>query len=162
MDTSISIRHAVSEGDIALTKVLFFEYAESLDFSLCFQGFDTEMDQFPGAYAPPEGSLLIAFAETEAAGAVGLRPLDAKDGGLLCEMKRLYVRPAYRKLGIGQELVRRVVGEAKGRGYRAMCLDTLPTMKSARMIYGAFGFLPIGNYNDSPLDGVEHFQLDLT
>ena len=161
-EADFSIRCAVSDADIALAKALFFEYAESLDFSLCFQGFDVEMDQFPGSYGPPGGCLLIGAVGEEPAGAVGLRPISVADGDGLCEMKRLYVRPSLRKLGIGQQLVHDVISEARSRGYRAMRLDTLPSMKSAREIYGAVGFVPIGNYNVSPLDGIEHFELDLT
>ena len=162
MESDISIRCAVSDVDVALAKALFFEYAESLDFSLCFQGFDAEMDKFPGSYGPPTGCLLIGFVGEEPAGAVGLRPISVADGGGLCEMKRLYVRPSARKLGIGRRLVHDVINEARSHGYRAMRLDTLPVMKSAREIYRAFGFVPIGNYNDSPMDGIEHFELDLT
>ena len=161
-ESDISIRCAESNADIALAKALFFEYAESLDFSLCFQGFDVEMDQFPGSYGPPGGCLLIGFVGEEPAGAVGLRPIRAAGNSDLCEMKRLYVRPNSRNLGIGRRLVHDVISDARSRGYRTMRLDTLPSMKSAREIYGAFGFVPIGNYNDSPLDGIEHFELDLT
>ena len=161
-DSDISIRCAVSDTDVALAKALFFEYAESLHFSLCFQGFDVEMGQFPGPYAPPRGCLLIGVVGDEPTGAVGLRPISVADGDGLCEMKRLYVRPSLRKLGIGQQLIHDVISEARSRGYRAMRLDTLPSMKSAREIYSAFGFVPIGSYNDSPLDGIEHFELDLT
>ena len=162
MDTGISLRRAESDDDVARTRALFVEYAGSLDFSLCFQGFDREMKEFPGAYAPPLGCLLIACADQDAAGAVGLRPLGSRDSTRLCEMKRLYVRPNYRKRGIGQRLVRCVIAEAREKGYLAMRLDTLPSMRSAREIYGACGFVPVENYNDSPLDGVEHFELDLT
>ena len=162
MDTGISFCRAESDDDIARTKALFVEYADSLDFSLCFQGFDREMKEFPGAYAPPLGCLLIAYADQGAAGAVGLRPLESQDSTRLCEMKRLYVRPNYRKRGVGQQLVRRIITEAKEMGYLAMRLDTLPSMRSAREIYGAYGFVPVENYNDSPLDGIEHFELDLT
>lgn len=162
MDTGISLRRAESDDDIARTKALFVEYADSLDFSLCFQGFDREMEEFPGAYAPPLGCLLIAYADQGAAGAVGLRPLESRGSTRRCEMKRLYVRPNYRKRGVGQQLVRRIITEAKEMGYLAMRLDTLPSMRSAREIYGAYGFVPVENYNDSPLDGIEHFELDLT
>lgn len=155
------IRSVEDHADIASAKALFLEYAESLDFSLCFQGFDTEMEQFPGAYAPPSGCLLLAVAGDDTAGVVGMRPLETKDAAI-CEMKRLYVRPQYRKLGFGQQLVQHLITEARGRGYRTMRLDTLPSMQSARTIYGAFGFVPIANYNDSPMDGIEHFELDLT
>ena len=161
-ESDISIRCAEHPVDVARAKELFLEYAESLDFSLCFQGFDVEMEQFPGSYAPPDGCLLIAFVSEEPAGVVGLRPIGSADGDGLCEMKRLFVRPRFRKLGIGQLLVRDVIGEAQSRGYLAMRLDTLPSMKSAREIYATFGFVPVGNYNDSPLDDIEHFELDLT
>ena len=162
IESDISIRCAESGADVALAKALFFEYAESLDFSLCFQGFDVEMEKFPGSYGPPRGCLLIGFVGGEPAGAVGLRPMSVAGDEGLCEMKRLYVRPGSRALGIGQRLVRDVISEARSRGYRAMRLDTLPSMKSAREIYGAFGFKPIGNYNESPLDGIEHFELALS
>ena len=158
----ISIRSAQSQDDIALTRALFIEYAESLDFSLCFQGFDTEMAEFPESYLPPDGCLLIASLDREAAGAVGLRTLHDGGSDRACEMKRLYVKPACRGYGVGELFVHRVIGEAGARGYGCIRLDTLPSMTSARQIYGAFGFVPIGNYNNSPMDGIEHFELDLS
>ena len=162
VESNISVRRADGDADVALGKALFFEYAESLDSSLCFQGFDVEMERFPGSYGPPRGCLLVGFVGGELAGVVGLRPISVSGDDGLCEMKRLYVRPGSRNLGIGQRLVRDVISEARSRSYRAMRLDTLPSMKSAREIYGAFGFKPIGNYNESPLDGIEHFGLDVS
>lgn len=152
---------AQSVGQIALVRQLFLEYAESLGFSLCFQGFDVELASLPGSYAPPSGRLLLAYQggdqDIDAIGCVGLRPL--ADG--YCEMKRLYVRPVCRGGGWGRELAGAVIVEAKAIGYRAMRLDTLETMTAARELYRDLGFRPIAAYYDNPIAGAEYLELDL-
>ena len=151
----------LTEVDIASVKALFLEYADALDVDLCFQGFDEEMASFPGRYAPPGGCLLLALAQGAPAGAVGLRPLgETPDRAGLCEMKRLYVRPALRGRGLGLALTGALVGRARELGYSTMRLDTLPSMTAAMALYRALGFVEIPAYYDSPPDHM-HFELTL-
>lgn len=124
---------------------LFLEYARSLGFSLCFQGFDRELAALPGDYAPPSGCLLLALEDGKAAGCVGLRRSDDER----CEMKRLYVRPEYRGRGLGRELAEKVIAEARKAGYRSMYLDTLPVMKEAQALYHSLGFSDCAPYYDN-------------
>ena len=153
------IVEATTPGEAAAVKGLFQEYARSLDFDLCFQDFDGEMDRFPEAYAAPAGALLLACVEREPAGAVGLRPLAGEPGG--CEMKRLYVRPRYRGLGLGRGLAATVLDAAAARGYRVMRLDTIATMAAARSIYAGLGFEPGAPYYDNPIEGVVYYRREL-
>jgi ribosomal protein S18 acetylase RimI-like enzyme len=152
------IRPARNAAEVAEAKTLFLEYADSLDFDLCFQGFDDEIADFPGRYAPPAGELLLAEADGAVAGAVGARPLE--DG--VCEMKRLYVRPAYRGRDLGRGLAAAIVDWARQAGYQAMRLDTLGSMTAAQALYRELGFRPIGAYYDNPKDDLYYFELDLT
>ncbi len=145
---TIAYRHATRE-DLREVRVLFTEYAASLGVDLSFQGFDAELEGLPGKYAPPEGALLIAERGGEPCGCIALRRIDERT----CEMKRLYVRPACRQLGIGRELVRRLIEEAKAKGYGAMRLDTLPSMRSAIAMYRSFGFREIAPYVYNPVEG---------
>src|SRR5919201_2098828 len=107
---------------VDVVRVLFREYAESLGFSLDFQDFERELAALPGAYAPPRGALLLARVDGEPAGCVGLRPL----GETTCEMKRLYVRRAYRGRGLGRQLAEAAIAAARERGFQNMRLDTVP------------------------------------
>lgn len=143
---------------LAHVRSLFIEYAEWLNVDLCFQGFDTEIEDFPGRYAPPDGILLLARVDGLPAGAVGLRPL--QDG--VCEMKRMYVRPPFRSLKIGRLLAGAVIGAARRIGYRAMRLDTLERLTAAEALYISLGFRRIDAYYENPLDGVRYYELDLT
>jgi len=153
----LTIRHA-HEGDaLAAARQLFEEYAASLDISLCFQGFDEELSSLPGTYAPPRGRLLLACGGNESAGCVALRPLEPD----ICEMKRLYVRPAYRSGGVGRLLTERVIHEAATAGYRRMRLDTLPTMETALQLYRRLGFRDIAPYTANPLKGAVFLELQL-
>jgi putative acetyltransferase len=155
---AILVLDAVGAGDIAAAKTLFLDYAASLDFSLCFQGFDEELKGFPGDYVPPRGRLLLAKEGPTAVGVVALRPL----GTGICEMKRLYVPPAYRGRGIGESLVDRAIAEARAIGYRRMRLDTVPEkMAAATALYRARGFYPIPAYYEAPLPGIAFFELAL-
>ena len=150
---------ASSPQDLALARELFLEYAESLGFSLCFQGFDHELATLPGRYAPPHGGLLLARAEDgRFAGCVALRPLE--DEGR-CEMKRLYVRPWARGTGLGRRLAVAIVDEARRRGHREMVLDTLDTMTPALGLYRSLGFEPVAPYTPNPLPGAVFLALDL-
>jgi GNAT superfamily N-acetyltransferase len=131
-------------------RALFLEYAESLGFSLCFQGFDDELGNLPGIYAPPEGRLLLARESTEIRGCVGLRKLNPAT----CEMKRLYVRRQFRGTGLGRQLAEKIVADARAIGYRRICLDTLPAMAEARALYRSMGFRETAPYHHNPLPGV--------
>jgi putative acetyltransferase len=136
---------------------LFEEYAGSLPVDLSFQGFEQELRGLPGEYAPPRGRLLLALDGEAAAGCVALRPL----GGDACEMKRLYVRAAWRGSGLGRLLARTVIGDARAIGYGRMRLDTLPAMGAARGLYRALGFRPIAPYRHNPVPGAAFLELPL-
>ncbi len=154
---AIEVRLATSVEDVALVRELFMEYAASLGFDLSFQGFDREVSSLPGDYAPPRGALLLAVDRSDPAGCVGLR---AWDEGT-CEMKRLYVRSAHRGKGVGSSLVRRLLEEARARGYRRMRLDTVPGMDAAIALYRAAGFREIAPYRVNPIPGALFLELDL-
>jgi GNAT superfamily N-acetyltransferase len=138
-------------------RALLVEYERSLGVDLCFQGFAQELAALPGAYAPPRGRLLIALADDEPSGCVGLRPL-ADD---VCEMKRLYLRPSLRGRGAGRLLATRIIEEAKSIGYRRMRLDTLPGMKEAVALYETLGFQRIAPYYASPVAGTVFMERPL-
>ena len=141
---------------IEQTRALFLEYAASLGFSLCFQSFDEELKSLPGAYAAPSGRLLIAQCEQQAAGCVALRKLEDN----ICEMKRLYVRPAYRGHGLGRILVERVIAEARAIGYERMRLDTVASsMQDAVELYRRMGFKEIAPYRANPIEGALYMEL---
>ena len=152
-----SIRPAATDGEVNAVRALFREYAAWLAVDLCFQGFAAELAGLPGCYAPPQGRLLLAWIEGEAVGCVGLRPLEAT----ICEMKRLYVRPAFRGHGLGRLLAKRVIGEAKSIGYAQMGLDTLPRMAAATRLYAELGFQPIEPYYGTPLAETIFLELKL-
>jgi GNAT superfamily N-acetyltransferase len=141
-----------TSADIEAAANLFREYAASLRVDLCFQDFDAELASLPGKYALPKGELLLArdAAQGEPVGCVALRPMSA-DG--CCEMKRLYVAPPGRGLGLGKALVNAIIEEATRLGYTEMRLDTLPTMEAAIALYRKEGFVPISPYYDTPVAG---------
>ena len=162
----LAITPARGEEDMAAVARLFREYQISLGTDLCFQGFEEELKTLPGAYAPPRGEILMARAGRAAAGVVALRPLPdygtaLSAAGVVCEMKRLYVRPAFRTAKLGRRLAERVIDEARQRGYRSLVLDTLKEMTAAQSLYRALGFVEIAAYYDNPLEGARYYRLAL-
>lgn len=143
---------------VATARTLFREYAEAIGTNLEYQGFTAELAALPVPYTPPRGALLIARIGPGVAGCVALRPLDAQRG----EMKRLYVRPAHRKSGLGKRMVEAVIDAARRAGYRELRLDTLPSMASAQALYRRLGFVEIPPYNTTHLPGTRFYSLDLS
>lgn len=148
---------ARTPAHIEAAGVLFREYADSVGVDLEFQGFSEEVASLPGDYAPPFGELLLYLDEGRYLGCVALRRLE--EG--ICEMKRLYVAPAGRGMGVGRELARAVIDRARSLGYRTMRLDTLETMSAARKLYLSLGFVPTEAYCHNPLPGAEFYELEL-
>ena len=152
------IAPAATPRDIADVRTLFGEYAGLVAEALCFQNFDAELAALPGEYAPPGGVLLIARDGDAPAGCVALRRLDAGTG----EMKRMYVREAYRGGGLGRRLAGAVIEEARNRGYVRVLLDTLPKLAPAIALYRDLGFRETGPYLASPTPGALCFELRLS
>jgi ribosomal protein S18 acetylase RimI-like enzyme len=149
---------AKSPEQIAQARELFLEYAQSLGFSLCFQGFDKELAELPGKYAPPAGRLLLAEVDGQLAGCVALHKLEEK----VCEMKRLYLRPQFRGKGAGRALTDGILSEARSIGYERIRLDTVePVMKDAVAMYRRIGFQEIAPYCDNPMEGALYMELIL-
>jgi putative acetyltransferase len=151
-----AVVEAVSPGQLAACRELFREYQGSLGVSLDFQEFDAELAGLPGAYAPPRGRLWLATHDGVPAACVALRSLGAD-----AEMKRLYVRPAFRGRDLGRQLAGLVIREARGLGYRTLKLDTLPSLHAALRLYAQLGFTDTAPYNDNPIAGVRFLALDL-
>ncbi len=144
-------------GDLDAVRELFVAYQRWLGIDLCFQGFDEELAGLPGKYRPPHGALLLARAGDEAVGCVALRRWSDDEA----ELKRLYLKPAFQGRGIGARLLDAAIGRARSSGYRAIVLDTLASMTTARAAYRARGFVPIPAYYRNPEPGAEYYRLDL-
>lgn len=145
------ITRATSADDIRAVADLFRAYARSLSVDLAYQDFESELAALPGKYESPRGALLLARAsDSEPIGCVALRPLDAPGH---CEMKRLYVAPGGRGMGLGRALLDAVLATARAAGYSEIRLDTLPDMKNAQALYGKSGFEVIAPYYDTPVTG---------
>ena len=143
---------------------LFREYTDMLvegdpkfAYYLELQSYDEELRHLEGKYGPPHGALILALEDGEAAGCIALKGMD----DTRCELKRLYVRPAFRGRGLGRALTDRIIARAREAGYREMLLDTLPFLQSAQRIYRAAGFREIERYNDSPMDDATYMKLEL-
>ena len=138
---------------------LFVEYAQSLGFSLCFQGFDSELAHLPGDYSPPRGRLLLARVDGAPAGCVGLHAFS----GDIAEIKRLYVKPEFRGHGLGRQLADKAIAEAKKIGYSRLRLDSVEdTMRTAVAMYRAMGFREIKPYRENPIPSALYMELDLS
>ncbi len=153
----VSILEARDAEMVQAVATLFREYAAGLGISLEFQDFAAELARLPGEYGPPGGRLLLARDGETEVGCVALRKLD--DG--ICEMKRLYVRPPYRRGGTGRRLAERAIEEARRIGYRKMRLDTLPAMQEAQALYLVLGFREIAAYRFNPVPGTRYLELGL-
>jgi putative acetyltransferase len=151
------IQNADSPEFVDVVRILFREYEASIKVDLCFQGFEKELAGLPGEYARPRGRLLLAFEAGEIAGCGALRGLQHN----VCEMKRLYVRPAQRGKAIGVSLARALIENAKTAGYATMRLDTMPSMTRAIALYRSLGFREIEPYRVNPVPGALFFELDL-
>lgn len=149
---------ASSADKIDAARELFREYEAWLGLDLCFQNFEKELAELPGAYAPPEGRLLLAFDGEQLAGCVALRKLSDD----VCEMKRLFLRPQFHGRGLGRQLADRIIEEARRIGYKRMRLDTLPEqMATAITLYGSIGFKQIEPYYNNPVPGALFMELEL-
>ena len=158
---SIQLITPVSSDDIELTREIFREYADGLGVDLCFQGFEAELETLPSDYVAPRGALLLALVEDAPAGCCALRPLDSVDYPNACEMKRLYVRKAFRGFGLGRQLVESILDGARRAGYACVLLDTLDDMEAARGLYGELGFREIAPYYHNPIAGAHYLKADL-
>ncbi|MES2941132.1 MAG: GNAT family N-acetyltransferase [Pseudomonadota bacterium] len=147
--------------DLDALRDVFREYARNLGVDLCFQQFDEELAQLPGEYAPPRGALLLARVDGEIAGCCALRPLDAADYPNAAEMKRLYVRKAFRGFGLGRQLAEATLDAARQAGYASVLLDTLDDMEAARALYEELGFEAIPPYYHNPIAGAHYLKADL-
>ena len=152
-----TLAEAADEASVAEARVLFREYVAGLGVDLCFQNFEAELAGLPGDYAPPDGTLVLALVDGALAGCVAAHRWDAD----VCEMKRLYVRDAFRGTGCGVALVQHVIGWARAKGFRRVVLDTLPSMGDAQRMYARFGFREIEPYRPNPVPGARYLALDL-
>ena len=143
------------------TRDIFRDYAASLNIDLCFQNFDAELQQLPGDYASPQGHLLLAFVGDALAGCGAFRQISDVDYANACEMKRLYVRPDFRSLGLGRLLAQALFDEAQRCGYSVMLLDTLDDMEAARSLYATLGFTEIPPYYFNPIAGEHYLKAEL-
>ena len=155
---SLAIFQASTPAQIEQVRELFLEYANSLGFSLCFQSFDQELAGLPGDYALPAGRLLLAEYEGKLAGCAALHKINDE----VCEMKRLYLRPAFRGKGLGRVLTEEILRQARAIGYRKLRLDTVePVMKDAVAMYRRLGFREIAPYRENPMAGTLYMEVEL-
>jgi putative acetyltransferase len=155
---ALQVVQAQSAAQIEQARELFLEYARSLGFSLCFQNFDQELANLPGDYSPPHGRLLLAEFEGELVGCVALHKLENE----ICEMKRLYLRPQFRRKGLGRALATRIIAEARDLGYSRLRLDTVESaMQDAVAMYLKLGFRKIDPYCENPMPSALYMELML-
>ena len=152
------IRRAQDDNDLDDARWLFREYLQELNVDLDFQDVEREMDALPGPYAPPDGAILLADVDATPVGIVAVQPLDQEG---VCEMKRLYVRPAHRGNGLGHRLASALIDVAGNLGYDVMRLDTVASMTAARTLYRSLGFEERSPYYHNPLDDVVYMERPL-
>jgi ribosomal protein S18 acetylase RimI-like enzyme len=155
---AITAAHA---GELDDVRTLFLEYANSLNVDLCFQNFEAELSGLPGDYAPPRGCLLLATVGGTLAACCALRPLDTVDYASACEMKRLFVRPEFRGIGLGRRLAEAILEQARQAGFACVLLDTLSDMEAARALYDDLGFEDIPPYYFNPIAGAHYLKATL-
>lgn len=155
----LKLKEAESPAEVMEARALFREYAAWLRLDLCFQNFEKELEELPGAYARPRGGrLILALFDEDVAGCIALRSL----GDGVCEMKRLFVRPSFQGRGLGRILAERLIEEARAAGYTRMLLDTLPSrMGSAVALYRSLGFEEREAYYQNPTEGTLYMELKL-
>lgn len=162
MDTlSVTLSNPVTPEDLDTVRALFQEYADSLEIDLHFQGFLAELDALPHPYVAPRGALLLARVDGAVAGCCALRPFDNADYPNASEMKRLYVRKAFRGFGLGRQLAEATLDLARQAGYACVLLDTLDDMESARALYADLGFEEIPPYYHNPIAGAHYLKADI-
>lgn len=157
----IDIRQAETAGDLDAIRELFTDYQADIGIDLCFQGFADELQNLPGDYVPPSGALLLATVDGQPAGCCALRPLPNTDHLNACEMKRLFVRRAFRGFGLGRQLVERIMTLGQLAGYTTLLLDTLSDMEAARALYQEAGFVEVAPYYHNPMIGAHYLKADL-
>lgn len=157
----VTVATAHTAQDMTQAVELFREYADSLGLDLTFQNFDHELASLPGDYAAPRGALLLAYVDDALAGCCALRPLDNADIANAAEMKRLYVRKAFRGFGLGRQLAEATLDAARQAGYASVLLDTLDDMEAARNLYTDLGFESTEPYYHNPIAGAHYLKADL-
>jgi len=157
----LSLTTPATAEELQATALIFREYAESLGIDLSFQQFEQELSTLPGDYAAPRGALLLARVDGAIAGCCALRPMDSSDYPNAAEMKRLYVRKAFRGFGLGRQLSEAILDEARRAGYSSVLLDTLDDMEAARALYEELGFEEIPPYYHNPIAGAHYLKVDL-
>lgn len=160
-DPEIVVSTPATADELEATRQIFREYAAALGVDLCFQNFEAELRDLPGDYAAPDGALLLAYCDGELAACGALRPLPEADEPNACEMKRLYVRRAFRRFGLGRQLAERLIALARAAGYSAMLLDTLDDMEAARELYASLGFEEVAPYYYNPIPGAHYLRVGL-
>jgi putative acetyltransferase len=159
--TDIILRWASGPDDMETVRALFLDYQADVGIDLCFQDFATEVDNLPGDYITPHGAIAVAFVGGRPAGCCAFRQLAGSDHLNACEMKRLFVRRAYRGFGLGRQLVESIVSEARMAGYTTMLLDTLTDMEAARALYQEVGFSEVAPYYHNPIPGAHYLKVEL-
>jgi putative acetyltransferase len=147
--------------ELDATRAIFQEYADQLGVDLCFQSFDDELATLPGDYAAPRGALWLALVDGAVAGCCALRPLDSVDYANASEMKRLFVRKAFRGFGLGRQLAEAALDAARTKGYACVLLDTLDDMEAARTLYEELGFAEVPPYYHNPIAGAHYLKADI-